>query len=100
MADPHNAQSQLDEPRLKEAVPASSPAAETNPVCDSWQGVVQAVLGLVLFLGAVAMVHYYTPTTAHSATSGCEASTSSIPPVERRCPATLMMSSVRLITHR
>src|SRR5580698_2495706 len=36
-----------------------------------------------------------TPSTAHSATSGCEATTSSIPPVDRRCPATLMMSSVR-----
>ena len=29
---------------------------------------------------------------------GCEASTSSMPPVDNRCPATLMMSSVRLIT--
>src|SRR5438132_10549147 len=41
-----------------------------------------------------------TPTTAHSATSGCEASTSSIAPVESRWPATLMMSSVRFITQR
>jgi hypothetical protein len=40
-----------------------------------------------------------TPITAHSATSGCEASTSSIAPVERRCPATLMMSSVRAMTN-
>ena len=39
-----------------------------------------------------------TPTTAHSATSGWAASTSSIAPVERRWPATLMMSSVRDIT--
>ena len=38
------------------------------------------------------------PTTAHSAMSGCEASTSSICPVDRRWPATLMMSSVRPIT--
>ena len=35
------------------------------------------------------------PTTAHSATSGCSATTSSIAPVDRRWPATLMMSSVR-----
>ena len=40
-----------------------------------------------------------TPMTAHSATSGCAASTSSMPPVDRRWPATLMMSSVRPITH-
>jgi hypothetical protein len=35
------------------------------------------------------------PITAHSATSGWPARTSSIAPVERRWPATLMMSSVR-----
>ena len=35
------------------------------------------------------------PSTAHSATLGWEANTSSMPPVDRRCPATLMMSSVR-----
>src|SRR5437870_2082394 len=39
-----------------------------------------------------------TPITAHSATSLCAESTSSIPPVESRWPATLMISSVRLIT--
>jgi hypothetical protein len=35
------------------------------------------------------------PITAHSATSGWLASTSSMPPVDSRWPATLMMSSVR-----
>ena len=38
------------------------------------------------------------PSTAHSATSGWEARISSMPPVESRWPATLMMSSVRPIT--
>ncbi len=38
------------------------------------------------------------PTTQHSATSGWPASTSSMPPVESRWPATLMMSSTRPIT--
>ena len=38
------------------------------------------------------------PSTAHSATSLWPASTSSMPPVESLCPATLMMSSVRPIT--
>ena len=40
-----------------------------------------------------------TPTTAHSATSGCDASTSSIAPVDSRWPATLMMSSTRLMMY-
>ena len=39
-----------------------------------------------------------TPTTAHSATSLCRATTSSICPVDRRWPATLMTSSVRAMT--
>ena len=66
MAEPNSTQSQLNEPRPQETAASLSPATETNSVCDSWQSVVQAVLGLVLFLGALAMVHYYTPTTAHS----------------------------------
>src|ERR1700688_1293815 len=34
---------------------------ETNEVSDSWQQAVQAVLGVVLVAGAVAMFHYYAP---------------------------------------
>ena len=34
---------------------------ESNEVSDSWQQVVQAVLGVVLLAGAVAMFHYYAP---------------------------------------
>ncbi len=41
-----------------------------------------------------------TPITAHSATAGRCASTASIDPVDSRCPATLMTSSVRPITNR
>ena len=37
---------------------------EPSAVSDSWQQMVQAVLGVVLLLGALAMVHYYLPTTA------------------------------------
>jgi S1-C subfamily serine protease len=36
----------------------------SNEVCESWQQVVQAVLALVLLLGAVAMFHYYAPMAA------------------------------------
>ena len=41
-----------------------------------------------------------TPITAHSATAGCPASTSSIVPVDNRWPATLITSSIRPITKR
>jgi S1-C subfamily serine protease len=40
---------------------------DPSPVCDSWQQAVQAVLGVVMLLGALAMVHYYAPTTAQNA---------------------------------
>ena len=39
---------------------------ESNEVSDSWQQMVQAVLGVVLLAGAVAMFHYYAPVTAEA----------------------------------
>ncbi len=36
---------------------------EPSPVSDSWQQMVQAVLAIVLLVGAVAMFHYYAPVT-------------------------------------
>ncbi len=39
---------------------------EFNPVCDSWQQMVQGLLGMVMLLGALAMVHYYSPTSAQT----------------------------------
>jgi hypothetical protein len=45
------------------SVEAQAPP-ESSPVCDSWQQTVQAVLALVMFLGALAMVHYYGPRAA------------------------------------
>ena len=50
--------------------------------------------------GISPLISSATPSTAHSATSGCDASTSSMAPVDKRCPATLMMSSVRLMIQR
>ncbi len=38
-----------------------------NEVSDSWQQMVQGVLGVVLLLGALAMVHYYAPMAAQGA---------------------------------
>lgn len=65
-------ESQIYEP------PVSDPSAreadslqQANGASESWQQVVQAVLAVVLFIGAVAMVHYYSPGAALSeATSG------------------------------
>ncbi|MFZ0760357.1 MAG: serine protease [Candidatus Sulfotelmatobacter sp.] len=37
---------------------------QSNEVSDSWQQMVQAVLALVLLIGAVAMFHYYAPAAA------------------------------------
>jgi S1-C subfamily serine protease len=54
MADP-----QIHEPDLAAEAPQ-----ESSMVCDCWQQMVQAVMGIVLLLGALAMVHYYAPTTA------------------------------------
>ena len=39
----------------------------SNEVCESWQQMIQGVLGVVLLLGALAMVHYYAPMAAQSA---------------------------------
>jgi S1-C subfamily serine protease len=62
MADPENDLEINDSPAAKTSAPESS--AQVSPVCDYWQQAVQAVLGIVLLLGALAMVHYYLPTTA------------------------------------
>lgn len=51
------AESQIFEPPAAET---EQPPASTA-VCDSWQQAVQAVLGVVLLLGAMALVHYYSP---------------------------------------
>jgi S1-C subfamily serine protease len=43
------------------------PSEQECNVCETWQQVVQGVLGAVLLLGAVIMVHHYGPTAAQSA---------------------------------
>jgi S1-C subfamily serine protease len=40
---------------------------EPSEVSDSWQQMVQAVLGVVLLIGAIAMFHYYAPVMAQGA---------------------------------
>jgi len=57
------AESYISEPTAM-PVPEAQPARESSIVSDSWQQTVQAVLGVVLLLGAFALVHYYSPKAA------------------------------------
>jgi S1-C subfamily serine protease len=59
---PNIKESNIDEPeRSRPPQPADR---QDSIVCDSWQQMVQAVMGVVLLLGALAMVHYYAPLAA------------------------------------
>jgi S1-C subfamily serine protease len=57
MAESQIAESEINEPPVSEV----QPSQESTIVSDSWQQSVQAVLGVVMLLGAFAMVHYYSP---------------------------------------
>lgn len=46
--------------------PDHSQPAEECYVCETWQQVIQGVLGAVLLIGAVIMVHHYGPNTSQS----------------------------------
>src|SRR5580700_6842016 len=46
---------------------AAKPYQDPSPVCDHWQQMMQAVLGFVMLVGALALVHYYGPRAAESA---------------------------------
>ena len=54
------AESQISEPPVSDAPHPH----ESSIVSDTWQQTVQAVLGVVLLLGAFAMVRYYSPRAA------------------------------------
>src|SRR5216683_6954466 len=54
---------EISEPQI----PESMIPQESNEVCESWQQMVQAVLGFVLLVGALAMFHYYAPMSAQGA---------------------------------
>lgn len=61
MAEVQISESPAPEP---ERVPVQS---DSSPVCDCWQQMLQGVLGLVMLLGALAMLHYYGPLSAQGA---------------------------------
>jgi S1-C subfamily serine protease len=47
--------------------PGHEKAGESERVCDSWQQVVQGVLGLVMFVSTLILVHYYRPSAVQGA---------------------------------
>jgi S1-C subfamily serine protease len=58
------ADSQINDPESFHISAPKAPLQESSIVSDCWQQMVQAVLGVVLLIVALAMVHYYAPTTA------------------------------------
>jgi S1-C subfamily serine protease len=57
----------MADPQINDPDPSptgAQPPHESSIVSDCWQQMVQAVLGVVLLLGALAMVHFYTPAAA------------------------------------
>jgi len=64
-AEPDPAEANTGAPPSAESQPQGPP--ESSPVCESWQQTVQAVLAVVMFMGALAMVHYYAPLAAEGA---------------------------------
>jgi S1-C subfamily serine protease len=64
-----------DQPKPEQKLAASPETslahapAEPSPVCDQWQQMLQAVLAMVMFVGALAMMHYYSPSGAQGGSS-------------------------------
>lgn len=68
MAESRFPETQISEPEPAAVVHCEAPTAQVSTeVCDRWQQMVQAVLGVGLLLGAIAMVHYYAPVAAQAA---------------------------------
>jgi S1-C subfamily serine protease len=63
------AETQINDPAASEPDPHPAPESSTTDchVCESWQQVIQGVLGVMLLLGALAMVHYYAPLAVQGA---------------------------------
>jgi S1-C subfamily serine protease len=65
MAETSIADHKTEEPPALARQP-SPPETAANPVCDSWQQMMQAVLGILMLCGALAMLHYYAPRAAQA----------------------------------
>ena len=79
--------------------PTSSRTAATSSAASSSGSMSTPALSTTKPRGTWPFIWSATPITAHSATAGCCAITASMTPVDSRCPATLMTSSVRPITN-
>ena len=67
MAESHS-EPRFEEPQTSQSHSGQPPLPpDQNPVCDSWQQMLQAVLAIVMFVGALAMVHYYGPQASEGA---------------------------------
>jgi len=60
------ADNQIQQTEPDSAASANQPQSvqESDIVCDCWQQMIQGVLGVVMLIGALAMVHYYGPMAA------------------------------------
>ncbi len=63
------AETQINDPAASEPHPhpAAEPSTPDCRVSESWQQMLQGVLGVLLLLGALAMVHYYAPLAVQGA---------------------------------
>jgi S1-C subfamily serine protease len=66
MAEP-NLQNATPEPQIEASSSEYVSASEPSPVLECWQQMMQAVLGVLMLVGALAMLHYYAPLTAQGA---------------------------------
>jgi len=69
MPEPGAHESQISGPPLSVNAAVNS-AHEVSDVSDTWQFMMQGVLGFVLLLGAIAMFHYYAPMATQSPAPG------------------------------
>jgi S1-C subfamily serine protease len=69
MPEPGANESQISGPPLSANSGVNS-AHEVSEVSETWQLMMQGVLGFVLLLGAIAMFHYYAPMTTQSPAPG------------------------------
>jgi S1-C subfamily serine protease len=61
------AEAPFSEAELSRAHTFAESTSQPGVVCDSWQQLIQAVLAVVMLLGAVAMFHYYAPVATQGA---------------------------------
>ena len=61
------AENQLYRPDSEPEREGHPESQESNIVCDCWQQMIQGVLGVLMLIGALALVHYYSPLAVQGA---------------------------------